>query len=347
MSTLKLTRNLLHILIGFMLAGQLSSLDRAVIHSPRLQSSSQIEYRLNKQSPQRQDYALLINSSGAIEGWFVGSTDSINEAYKTLRERGYTDDQIMILSPNVPTGRDLKRGITARPTEKNLKLIRDYLEKNLSPDSTTVIVYEGHHANPTKGNKVLIGRDILKGEEFAQYFSQLPGNKIYMLNTCHAEKLAEQLNEGEGNRLVLGSSRKENRSLGTIGEKAWQRVAQGENIKTAYRNAIQQDKKRVSRRLVRVTRFAKNDYIEYSKGQVDLPRYETQEQPLREKQGLEQKVLNSLIILGGFLSFLFFSPITGNVIKENSTTNTNWLIPITLILAIIGMFFIIKFKSKQ
>jgi hypothetical protein len=347
MSKLKLTRNVLSALIGVLLAGQLNTLDRAVIHSPRLQSSSQIEYQLKQeQNPTKQDYALLINSNGAIEGSYVGSTDSINEAYRTLRERGYSDDQILILSPNVPRGRDLKRGVTARPTERNLKIIRDYLERNLSPESTTTVVYEGHHATNRKGNKVLLGNDRIQGEQFAQYFSTLPGNKIYMLNTCHAEELSKQLNRGEGNRLVLGSSRTGNRSLGTVGQRAWQRISQGEDIKTAYKNAISQDQKRVSRRIARATRLARNDYVGYSKGDVELPRYENQEQPLQEKGGLEQKVLNILLIFGGFLSLLFFSPITGNVIKEQQSSNTNWLIPLTLVFSIIGIFFIIKLKSK-
>lgn len=314
------------ILAGLMIASGLRVADRAVNYDFSLQSRDQIEQFLNQKTHQKQsDYALLINAQGRAEGRNMGSTEMINQAYKTLRNRGFNDENIILVTPSIPAGRDLNKGITAKPSRGNLELIKQYLDENLTSNSTLVVSYSGHQGEIKKGGRLQIGNSLVSSQEFSDYFKELPGKKIFLLNTCYAGYLGKKIDRISGDKLVLCMTDDKNNGIMKFEGDIWERIDKGEPIREAYKNALKKNDKNWRNQLNK-RMGGRNIYTEYSSGNVDLPHplnRATQEDRNSSKSTLEERAENILLFFSGFIILAYLSiTITGNII---STTTQEYL----------------------
>jgi len=87
---------------------------------------------------ERRKYAVVINGD-----YSSLHKRNVTDAFATLIESGYSQDNIFLLTSNFPPSRN-HSSITARGTEENLKIVFNYLDEIIDRNDTLVVYTTGH-----------------------------------------------------------------------------------------------------------------------------------------------------------------------------------------------------------
>jgi hypothetical protein len=253
-------------------------IDAALFYNPRLKTTANIKKRLISSEKKKNKYAFLVSGSGLIGSYLLEDRKLLQAAYNALKQRGYTDAEIIILSNTVPNSRTLDTGITARPKLKNFHIIMQYILKNIKPNGSLVFYYTGHGKRKKNKSTFLLGNDQLNEEEFYPYFEHLKKlKKVFIFNQCYSGGFFEKM-KALKNICILASTEKTKQAsnIPEIEILFWKKIAKGEEVLKAYKKAVIQMGlgHKLARNVLRIVTFGgvRNYYLVYKKGQVNIPK---------------------------------------------------------------------------
>jgi hypothetical protein len=277
-------------------------LDNAFFYDRRLQSHTQIEQVVNNSRIKKEgDYAILAFGNGPMQMERKGEDKTLQQAYDALKARGYGDENIAILSPMIPKGRDLNSGITGRLTPENFRSTLEFASKYSGKGGSILMFYGGHGAK----DKISFGNDIFSVEDLKKGFEGSKANKLFIFSSCYSGDFIDKLTELKGDLTLLASSPK---GKSTVYDNTnlyfWQKVNQGEQPVRAYSESIREaGGKFVHYVLEKAIPIAKNQAVVFNRGKVEIPGHPRQASvertTIQKSEGLENK-LN--IFLGIFIS---------------------------------------------
>lgn len=250
-------------------------IDNAIVYDPRLQSKRKVRKILSKAKP-KQNYAILVSGRGTIMSWAKKSKRNLQEAYDALKERGYTDSGIIILSTTIPKGRQLKLGITARPLVKNLNEVLSHTIKQIKPRGSILFYFTGEGDQIGEKSTMMLGNDDFKQKGLHSYFKLFRGKKIFIFDQNYSGGFAGELRRLP-NIVIVASTKKDKIAItqSSVNKTFWEKISKGEKIKKAYKDAVRENG--FGHRLItNIIQFlslgaAKNNHFVYGRENIRLP----------------------------------------------------------------------------
>lgn len=216
------------------------------------------------------DIAILVSGSGKIVSFAMGFKGTFNQAYSSLKKRGYQDEQIILLSSSFPRG--IEKGINASPTSENLNLVLKSLGKKAS-----FLFYFTGHGHYKHGESTLVLQDSNFTEnELHNYVKNFKEKKIMIFDQCHSGGFFQKMQTLK-NIAILSSTTKEKgaQNIPSVERLFWKKISNKEEVTEAYQKASREisfgDKLAMSIiSLVTIGTF-KNYYFAFKKNNVNIP----------------------------------------------------------------------------
>ena len=254
-------------------------LDSRFVYDPRLNSHKKVIRKIREYKTERKkDYAILICGSGALMASVEGFKKNLQAAYDALIERGFNDKNIIILSNTIPKKRDLKRGITARPTLENFRSAVNLISERMKPKGLFLFYHTGYGEISGEKDAILLTKNTLRQDEFADYFKDLKKiKKIFILDQDYSGGFASSLKELP-KTLIMSSTIKEKMSVPRSPHEPifWGKIKEGVKISTAYKSSIKQIgmTKKLFINLTKILSWGdiKNSYLIFGNKNIDLPK---------------------------------------------------------------------------
>lgn len=216
------------------------------------------------------EIAILVSGSGRIVSFVMGFRGTFNQAYSSLKKRGYEDEQIILLSSSFP--RDPEKGINASPTSENLSLILKSLRKKAS----FLFYFTGHGHYRNRESTLVLENGELSESELYNYAKKIKGKKIMIFDQCHSGGFFQKMQTLK-NIVILASTTKDKgaSNIPSVEMLFWKKIGNKEEVTEAYQKASKEisfgDKLAMSIISLVTMRTFKNYYLTFKENNVDTP----------------------------------------------------------------------------
>jgi len=169
-------------------------------YDANLLTSEQVNQRLNNrlaitetERRERRKYAIVIN--GDTSKLHQGN---VTEAYESLRELGFKDENIFLLTSNYPREDDSK-SVTAKATEANLRRVFDYLDDAVD-NNDLILVYTTGHGGTKEGQSTLaLADEEISASDLRDLIgSAKAGDYVLVADQCYSGGIAKSVSELAG-----------------------------------------------------------------------------------------------------------------------------------------------------
>lgn len=216
------------------------------------------------------DIAILVSGSGKIVSFDMGFKGTFNQAYSSLKKRGYKDEQIILLSGSFP--RSIEKGINASPTSENLNLIFKFLKTK----NSILFYFTGHGIIINNQSALILKNGLFTENEIYNYAKSFKGKKIMIFDQCHSGGFLQKM-QTLNNVAILTSTTKEKgaSNIPSVERLFWRKIGKGEEVTRAYQKASKEisfgDK--IAKSIVSLVTIGafKNYYLTFKNNNTNIP----------------------------------------------------------------------------
>ncbi|MGV8151710.1 MAG: hypothetical protein ACP5OG_01390 [Candidatus Nanoarchaeia archaeon] len=331
------------------ISGGIHFINNAFNYDKNLQSTKQVQSITAENKQGNRNFAVLVSGVARSDSKSKGLNKDLERAYNILKDRGYGEEDIIILSNYIPKSRSLEGTITARPNSENLKNVLNYVSNNAGKDGSITFYFDGDGGRKKQGSTLILGNDKFNSKDFSVALRGNKSDKIFIFNQCYSGGFLDDLKDLEGNMAFMSSTSKGKAGINSgFQEYFWNDVQNGKRVDEAYKDAIEKSKSNWSHKFGRFI-GADNDYVIVNKGNIDLPKKDKNSENFN-LVNLEKRVLKNIFvaaITGVIIYLLGKGNITGRVIGTSKSTDFLFLTFFLLFFALFGYKIIKKIKKGE
>ena len=278
---------------------------------------------------------MLVNVFGALAGRtgsYLGSdaNQALETAYTVLKEKGYDDEHIVLLSDTIPKGRRVDKGINARATAENTKNVLESLAKRTQNGS--LLIQFGGHSNSEGKFQFNADESEISPQTVAEILNANTAKKIFIVNSCYSGKWVELLKELRGEVCILSSAKEDKRSVSGYSKHFWENLQKGTSIDEAYQSAMRKHNEKMTTKVVKtvVGDTTQDAPFIYNPRHLQIGQ--------EKSKGLEKKVWGTFSIAFLMIGLVSLVPsVTGNSIGASHSSGAIEGIGLLLMSLICGL----------